>query len=414
MCLHHRPASSRVNEHRELANVRAALQSESPYHDERSRTGNYGSAAISASSMACKDCLRPDHRQRRRKHSSVRYNGKCFDIHISSHFFVNSPAALDLYVKYLDVIDPQGPGDSEDFNEDDVCDWLTGLFLSILVQLAPEPLPAYDPEKIKSGESKPFLSDYLFPETVACRLDVVNESFVPSRTDDKRGPLPPRNCLDEETIAEWATWARVFEPSDLEVYLHNPEHALSKMPTTVRVNLAESGHETIFFYSQFEQSVRGDQLYKELDNYKIIAGAEFNKGVNHCRLIGVVHERDRGSTLSLLLQYIDHKGTLDDVTKDQPRLDVRRKWARQIKDVLGELHGVGAVWGDAKPKTVLIDKEDNAWLIGSEPVSTWPWVDEHERFTVEGDLQALERIVEFVIGGVRSGEEVGSLVEDGR
>ncbi|KAI0406085.1 hypothetical protein F4802DRAFT_559290 [Xylaria palmicola] len=51
---------------------------------------------------------------------SVRFNGRCFNVHLSPNFFQNSPEATTLYLKYLQAIHPFRPGEFEDIDETDV------------------------------------------------------------------------------------------------------------------------------------------------------------------------------------------------------------------------------------------------------------------------------------------------------
>ncbi|KAK2668010.1 hypothetical protein RAB80_017201 [Fusarium oxysporum f. sp. vasinfectum] len=51
------------------------------------------------------------------------------------------------------------------------------------------------------------------------------------------------------------------------------------------------------------------------------------------------------------------------------------------------LHEEGIVWGDAKPDNVLIDKDENAWIIDFGGSYTPGWVDEDKAETFEGDYQ---------------------------
>ncbi|EXJ82201.1 hypothetical protein A1O3_06014, partial [Capronia epimyces CBS 606.96] len=68
----------------------------------------------------------------------------------------------------------------------------------------------------------------------------------------------------------------------------------------------------------------------------------------------------------------------------------------QIAQDLARLHQSGIVWGDVKPENVLIDKAAHAWLVDFGGSSTDGWVDKHLAETVEGDLQGLRRLGEFL------------------
>jgi hypothetical protein len=63
---------------------------------------------------------------------------------------------------------------------------------------------------------------------------------------------------------------------------------------------------------------------------------------------------------------------------------------------LKKLHEAGVVWGDVKAANVLIDKDNNAWIIGFGGGCTEGWVDCEKAGTVEGDLQGLANIMDFI------------------
>lgn len=56
----------------------------------------------------------------------------------------------------------------------------------------------------------------------------------------------------------------------------------------------------------------------------------------------------------------------------------------------------GAVLGDVKPDNVLIDTQDDAYIIDFGGGYTRGWVDKELANTAEGDLQGLQRISEFL------------------
>ncbi|OQV00028.1 Protein kinase domain-containing protein [Cladophialophora immunda] len=105
-----------------------------------------------------------------------------------------------------------------------------------------------------------------------------------------------------------------------------------------------------------------------------------------------------GQVIGMLEEFVDgmnlHEFDIDDVSSAQ-----RRKWKRQIEQSITQLHQSGIVWGDVKPENVLIDKAACAWLVDFGGSSTDGWVDEDLAETIEGDLQGLYRLVEFL--GVR-------------
>ncbi|KAI1401357.1 hypothetical protein F4819DRAFT_458397 [Hypoxylon fuscum] len=328
---------------------------------------------------------------------SVRFNGRCFNIRLSPIFFQNSPETTTLYLKYLQAIDPFGPGEFEGIYDTDVYEWIIDLFEPVFVQLAPEPLPSFNPEKIRSGEAKSLLSEYLFPQTFGCRLEAVNEIFIPRHVDDHGGLVPPRAWLDGDLLDAMEDWTCFVDPSEVEVYFQDPEDALDKIPRRVRVDLDGSGHiTTCFFKSWLGQGIGDCPMSKEIKAYGKIHKANFGPDVRVGRLYGVAHDESADTTLGLLLAYIDHRTTLYNAVEDDTPLAMKQKWARQIEDTLKELHRVGVIWGDAKADNVIIDKENNVVITDFEGGHTNGWVDAEKAGTVEGDLQGFQNIMAFL------------------
>lgn len=330
---------------------------------------------------------------------SVRYNGRCFCVHMSPRFLHNSPKATALYIRNLEVIQPEGPGDFEGIFEEDVYALIIDLFMPIFGQLAPTPLPSFDPNKIRSGGARPLLSEYLFPETFGCRLEAMDETFIPRYTNQAGGLAPPRTWLDDQTLDDLETWARFFDPSEIEVCFAKPEHALDRMPTKVAVDLDGSGQKTICFFKGFGPGITGGPLNRELNVYKSIHQSGIGVDVFVGRLVGIAHEQRHDSTVGLLLHCINHRGTLRDAVEDKPGQELKNKWAAQIEKAVYVLHRIGSVWGDAKPENILIDQENNAWITDFEGGHTQGWVNPDKAGTVAGDMQGLKRITNFIFKG---------------
>ena len=76
---------------------------------------------------------------------------------------------------------------------------------------------------------------------------------------------------------------------------------------------------------------------------------------------------------------------------------LKEKWAAQIEHTVAELHKNDIIWGDAKPENVIIDENDDAWLIDFGGGFTPPWVELENQESREGDLLALARIREKLL-----------------
>lgn len=73
-----------------------------------------------------------------------------------------------------------------------------------------------------------------------------------------------------------------------------------------------------------------------------------------------------------------------------------RKWLDQITHAVRQLHAHQIAWGDAKPENVLVDVHGDAYLIDFGGGYTRRWMDKELMNTIEGALQGLERIVEYL------------------
>ncbi|KAJ3480607.1 hypothetical protein NLG97_g8034 [Lecanicillium saksenae] len=131
--------------------------------------------------------------------------------------------------------------------------------------------------------------------------------------------------------------------------------------------------------------------------------AQSSSRVNIPKLLGLIEIPNSGKVIGVLEELIPaHKGqgpsTLAKVEDmcaiARPR---REAWAKQVQQTVGWLHGIGVVWGDGKADNVLIHPEtDEAWLIDFGGGWTDGWVDQELAGTVEGDKQAVRRMLEFL------------------
>ncbi len=134
---------------------------------------------------------------------------------------------------------------------------------------------------------------------------------------------------------------------------------------------------------------------RELEKYKQITESDLEADVCICRL-GVIKD-DENQLVGLLLTYIECDFlTLTCAVEPDTPASTKQKWVDQVTDILTQLHQAGIVWGDAKPDNVLIDKNADAWIIDFGGRYTRGFVEREKAGTTEGDLQGLEKIVEYV------------------
>ncbi|KAI1029410.1 hypothetical protein LB504_010697 [Fusarium proliferatum] len=121
------------------------------------------------------------------------------------------------------------------------------------------------------------------------------------------------------------------------------------------------------------------------------------KAIKVPQLLGYIHHKDTQQILGFLRQWVPGRSLSDVVAA--ATAEKRQKWACQIRQSIELLHQNGLVWGDAKPSNIIIDEQDNAWLIDFGGGYTRGWIDKELAETRQGDEQALEKITELLSGG---------------
>lgn len=113
------------------------------------------------------------------------------------------------------------------------------------------------------------------------------------------------------------------------------------------------------------------------------------------QLLGYVRHADSGRLVGFVREWVPGR-RLRDIDIAAVPAQRRRKWLGQIDEAVRTLHAHRIIWGDGKAANVVIDDQDDAWLIDFGGGWTDGWVDEESAGTVEGFLQALSRIGAFL------------------
>ncbi|KLU81100.1 hypothetical protein MAPG_00195 [Magnaporthiopsis poae ATCC 64411] len=119
------------------------------------------------------------------------------------------------------------------------------------------------------------------------------------------------------------------------------------------------------------------------------------------RLHGYVKHAELGCVIGLLREWIPsglepslHQ--LDSAGIGAIPSERRQKWMLQIRQTVDCLHEIGLVWGNGKIHNVVVDRDDNAWLIDFGGGWTGDWVDKDLAGTVAGDKQAIRNIASLL------------------
>ncbi|KAI0423526.1 hypothetical protein F5Y09DRAFT_226225 [Xylaria sp. FL1042] len=317
-------------------------------------------------------------------------NGRLFYCHFDPSRFCRSPKVTEQYFMCLNVL----RSDEEEMDGiylEDACDWLMKPFEPLIAQLAPATLAPP-----LSANGRPTLSQYLFPLQFACTLDATDDQLRVCQLDtQEHNWSTARIAVNNDFVKDLDKWTQSYHPSNVEICYDYPRNVLIKPPTRVVVARPGGGSITCFFKS-FRVSFGKAHAKNELLTLRKIAIAQIPPPpqVLVCRLHGVV--RDGNGLLGMLFTWIDKKAVLSRGLAAESSAELRQRWATQIDRSLKKLHQQGIIWGDVKPENVLIDTNDDAWIIDFGGSYTPGWVDPEMAGTLEGDLQGLVKITEML------------------
>ena len=184
------------------------------------------------------------------------------------------------------------------------------------------------------------------------------------------------------------------EPFQVQICAESPEEGLSQLPRKVR-----TGDGQTHFFKPYRPGDDG-RAERELRKHEDISRAELSDlRISH--LNGVVRDAS-GSLLGLLLTWIESGDptvactTLTCAISSDTPTSLRQRWTEQVTGIVNRLHRAGITWGDAKPDNIVIDNEDNAWIIDFGGSYTDGWVDKNLAGTLQGDEQGLASIIEYI------------------
>ncbi|RSL56380.1 hypothetical protein CEP54_008842 [Fusarium duplospermum] len=303
---------------------------------------------------------------------TVMCNGKRFVLRLFADNLSESPKLKERYLFFLQVAEEF---ELDGFTVEDFWDWAAEPLLPIFRDLPP-----------RDKTRQPTLDDFFNPETFVYTLRAVSDDLVP----EKCGNISQESMfgvhLRDELCAPWTS----FKPSEIRVCEEKTIGPLDQTPRKVLLK-----DDVVAFLKLMH---RGDKqfLKTELGTYDKIDKAQLDSTTRVSRLHGLVQD-DNDAILGLLLTYIDCKNlTLSCAVKPETPIALRKKWAAQLRDIVTQLHNAGIIWGDAKPDNVLIDSNKDAWIVDFGGGYTEGWVPKTLAGTAEGDLVALEKMVDFI------------------
>jgi serine/threonine protein kinase len=132
-----------------------------------------------------------------------------------------------------------------------------------------------------------------------------------------------------------------------------------------------------------------------METFNKIKAAGLSPDLRIARLYGLIKKKD--IVFGLLTTYVPCEGKhLGFAMMEDPSNELRKRWAGQIKATLDALHQADIIWGNARPENILIDTDNNAWIvdIGGTDVAKWMEIDKPT--TAEDDLKGLTEILKYI------------------
>lgn len=289
---------------------------------------------------------------------------------------------------------PHNPSASE-ISVRDCFEWAMKPCSAAIESLAPPP-------KIEHGD-KITLEYFFCVERYDTELSAVQDKFLEPEFQRSRD-FSHYDYADspQEDTRDWKsrTTFPVLSRGEVEVTPgpDSLEYILLDEPTRVKAH----GRQLYFKHA-------GDDCHDlalvEVHKYENIKRADFPADVRTSCLYGIV-EDEKSQILGLLYEDIGRDAfplDFEEVMSAQTPESLRGRWINQIRHTIRSLHQVGVVWGDAKAGNILVDQNGrgDAWVIDFGGGYTEGWVDREKSNTIEGDLQGLTRIIDYLQTGKR-------------
>ena len=319
---------------------------------------------------------------------TVHVSNKRFKIDLFTSHFESSPALLAEYLRHVQRQEPEWiPDESEldadgEFEDplDEMHDWVLQPFLPIFREIAP-----LDPSQTYT------LEDCLFAEELHYTVQVIDDNLVPvflgSTKNIKNDIIGARLPSSVD-----CSMFPVYHPREVQVPINTNSAALPGIPRRVHIH---GQSQPSFFKIVYGGDV--GITTREIRTYAKIRMAKFDPPIFTSQLEGLV-QNDDGHVMGLVLSYIECDGaTLYCIDGHDPKFsELRQKWLDQISRTLEQFHSHGIIWGDAKAANVLIDVNEDAYLIDFGGGYTEGWVEKEKSNSTEGDLQGLENIKRYL------------------
>ncbi|EEH17451.2 hypothetical protein PABG_00014 [Paracoccidioides brasiliensis Pb03] len=272
------------------------------------------------------------------------------------------------------------PGQPDPMEE--MCYWMAKACFAHFRTLAPRPT---EPRIIT-------LEEYYTTPAIHLTITVKDGKLTAIQSSRKPDDLMPRTRLSPSAMTASVP---LLEPSKVKLPWDS-EHERPLRPS--KVHVCNEGKEQ-FFKPAYRELLKHTE--REIKTLLRLHQLGLSDKMRVPKIHGFVSSGNKSNMeiCGILITCIKFRRTLasrNEIRKAAPYL--RETWIHQLKEMVNEFHKAGIIWGDVKPGNVLIDMENNLWIIDFGGSYTPGWVDEKLMETVEGDLQGLSKIINFING----------------
>lgn len=317
------------------------------------------------------------------------FNGQRIAVSIFPSSSSQGHSVQDRVISLLGRILSSGVDDAED-------DELMDEALEVILGPGRPVFRELSPPHMELNDAPRELHALLYPTTSYFQLivDIHGRATVTPITPDEAYTVPPdmvgRDSFKDEELGIDTTLPCYSTRAILavEIFTHGAEYNASRVLV--------DGTEMFCKALASEGELLGTSVGRELQCHHEIHTAEHDAAVRVPRLTGYVRHADTDRIVGFVRQWIPGWCLSDTEDVLAHPLQQRQEWMSQIRESVYALHARGIIWGDTKADSVVIDENNDAWLVDFGGGWTDGWVDEDLADAVEGDRQALSKIEEFL------------------
>lgn len=256
-------------------------------------------------------------------------------------------------------------------------------------------------------------------KTYPCIIKSVGQQYAEFRVT----PLPPSMLLGRRISTIMPTRAQTKAAADEAAIKEDPRYDLNRFPHTFPVfdtTIMEPMHtfacfnkntpgnkwriKTKYVYYKPFKPCNYERMLATIEKFEKIKKLGNRNQLQMVKLYGVVNGGydSKGEYLEKGLVYHwitlkdGWKGIGDMLVHDNPSVEHRNMWMIQLQRTVAELHRIGVIWGDARADCVMIDRYNNAIILDLEGGFTPSWIDQDLEGTMQGDMLALARLMDFI------------------